>query len=211
MRGFYAALTAANARTNLTRIEGEAEFLERHALDALLGLSLLERGPLLDIGSGGGVPGFPLALTRPGWSVTLLESASRKTRELETIAAALDLSSRVRVVTQRAEAFARDPAEREAYASVTLRAVSSGAACLELGLPLVAPGGRLLLYRGPEVDDERPRLAAVSALLGGGEPRVEARTLPSGAARRLVVVEKITPTPAAYPRRDGVPAKRPLG
>jgi 16S rRNA (guanine527-N7)-methyltransferase len=211
LRAYFRALEAGNARTNLTRITGEADFLERHALDALLGLPLLPNGPLIDIGSGGGVPGIPLALARPEWQVTLLEAASRKTRFLEEAVAELGLAERVRVVQGRAEEVARQAGEREAYRSVTLRAVSSAATCLELGLPFAEPGGALLLYRGPEADGEdEARLMRVAARLGGAVPCWEARALPSGAARRLIRVAKLKPTPDTYPRRNGVPAKRPL-
>jgi len=210
LRRLSGLLAAANARTNLTRIAGEAEFVEKHALDALLGAPLLPAGPLVDVGSGGGVPGLVLAIVAPERPVLLVEAVRKKTAFLEDAVRALALE-RVAVRWGRAEEVGREPERREAFAGATVRAVGPVAACLELTLPLVRVGGAAVLYRGPaEADAEDAAAAAAAPLLGGGAPVAHARTLPSGAARRLVVVPKEGPTPERFPRRPGVPAKRPL-
>ncbi|MGE0707416.1 MAG: 16S rRNA (guanine(527)-N(7))-methyltransferase RsmG [Planctomycetota bacterium] len=209
MARFWRWLEQTNQRTNLTRITGEAAFAERHALDALLGLPLLDAAgveTLVDVGSGCGVPGVPLALARPAWSVLLLESARRKATALEELCASVP---RLTVRAARAEEAGRDPALREAHDAAVIRAVGSVGLSLELALPLVRPGGLCVLYRGP--GDERVEAEAAAALLGGGEVRLERHALPSGAERGLLSVRKAGPTPARYPRRPGVPERRPLG
>lgn len=212
MRAFARLLVEANQRLNLTRITAPQEVLEKHLLDALLGAPLLcDPAPptsLVDVGTGGGVPGLPLAALWPDCRVLLIESEQRKADFLCEAARALGLE-RVEVSARRAELAGRDPALREQFEAATLRAVGSLATCLELGLPFLRPGGRLVLYRGP--GEESPQASApVAALLGGAAPEVSARALPDGAERRLVRVRKVAPTPERFPRRDGVPARRPL-
>ncbi|MEZ6188046.1 MAG: 16S rRNA (guanine(527)-N(7))-methyltransferase RsmG [Planctomycetota bacterium] len=200
-------LLAANQRTNLTRITEPTDVLTKHLVDALLGLPRLAP-PLVDVGSGGGVPGLVLACVHPEWRVALVESTSRKTNFLSEAAAALGLTQ-VEVHCARAEALGRGEL-RETFRSATLRAVSSVATCLELGLPLVEAGGGVLLYRGSEAL-ELGAANGVSATLGGGPLEVEEQALPDGSGRVLLWAPKREATPARYPRRDGVPAKRPLG
>ncbi|MCO5168345.1 MAG: 16S rRNA (guanine(527)-N(7))-methyltransferase RsmG [Planctomycetes bacterium] len=209
----HGLLEAAGARQNLTRITAPAEWVEKHALDALLGLTCLPEGgdPLVDVGSGGGVPGIPLALARPGWRVTLVESERRKAAFLEEACRALGLADRVGVRAARAEALGRDPAARERHGSAVIRAVAAAAPCLELTLPLVRVGGRAVLYRGPtEAAADLEVARRVAPLLGGGLPDLVALTLPSGARRCLLVVPKVAPCPERFPRREGIPTKRPL-
>ncbi len=217
LAAFFDLLGDAGRQQNLTRIVDEAEWVEKHALDALLGLSELpelpdnDGGSLVDVGSGGGVPGLPLALARPGWRVTLIESERRKAAFLEEAGAALGLGTRLSVRAERAERAGRDAARRDRFGAAVARAVGPAATCLELTLPLVRPGGRAVLYRGPAqaaADLEAARAAA--PLLGGGAPWLRELTLPSGAGRCLLVVPKVAPTPERFPRREGVPAKRPL-
>ena len=219
LRAYWRLLEAANAEQNLTRITGLEAFLEKHALDALLALPLLPAsappgvaGPplLVDVGAGGGVPGIPLALALPGWRVVLVE-ATRKKVEFLTRAAATLGAGRVEARWARAEDAGRAPDLRAQATAAVARAVGSVPACLELCLPLVAVGGRVLLYRGPDkAESELAEARRVSALLGGGPPEVREASLPGGALRRLIAVTKVGPTPKAYPRRSGLPAKQPL-
>lgn len=215
---FAERLLAANERLNLTRITAPAEVVEKHLLDALLALPLLDPlaadGPLslADVGTGGGVPGIPLALARPSWRVTLVEATRRKAEFLEEARAALALGERVAVRCARAEELGREPDARAVLDAAVARAVGSVATVLELTLPLVRVGGRVVLYRGPSAEAaERAEAARVAPLLGGSEELTALRVaLPSGAERLLLAIDKRADTPQAYPRRAGVPAKRPL-
>jgi 16S rRNA (guanine527-N7)-methyltransferase len=161
---------------------------------------------LVDVGSGGGMPGLPLKLALPTLQVTLIEADRRKAAFLAAAAASLGIQ--VQVVAERAETAARGPL-REAFDVATCRALAAPAVTLELCLPFLKTGGRLLAMR--TADEPAPGLAGTAALLGGGQPH--SRPAPSLARSRgtLLIVTKAEPTPPAYPRRPGVPNRRPLG
>ena len=158
---------------------------------------------LVDVGSGGGMPGVPLKIARPDLSVTLLEADHRKAAFLTHAAAVLGID--VDVVAERAEAAGRGRL-RETFDVATCRALATMPVLAELCLPLVRVGGRLLALKG-EVEEASQAITAV----GGGHAAVI--HAPSSARDRgvIVVVPKLTPTPAAFPRRPGVPARRPIG
>jgi len=158
---------------------------------------------LIDVGSGGGMPGIPLKIARPDLTVTLLEPDHRKAAFLTRAAASLGLD--VDVVAERAETAGRGRL-REAFDVATCRALATMPVLAELCLPLVRVGGRLLALK-TELEEAAQAIAAV----GGGEPAVI--HAPSAARDRgvIVVVPKLTPTPAIFPRRPGVPARRPIG
>jgi 16S rRNA (guanine527-N7)-methyltransferase len=183
--------------TGLTDLE-EA----RRALlnEALAGRNLVERGPLVDVGSGGGSPGIPLADALPEIQVVLLESNRRKCDFLRIQAASF---TNVSVVCARAEEHGRG-AGRDAYGTAVAQALAPPAVALEWCLPLVAVGGRAILYTG----EPGAGLDRVAARLGGG--MTLAQTVPGSERRQLVVVEKLAPTPEEFPRRPGVARKRPL-
>src|SRR5262245_14134052 len=157
---------------------------------------------LIDVGSGGGMPGLPLKIARPELRVTLLEADRRKAAFLVQAAAFLDLD--LEVVAERAEVAGRGHL-REAFDLATSRALAPMPVLAELCLPFVRVGGRLLAMMS-KVEDA----ARAIAVLGGGERSVI--PAPSRARHRgvIVVVPKLSPTPGVYPRRPGVPAKRPL-
>lgn len=164
---------------------------------------------LIDVGSGGGLPGLALKLARPELVVTVLEANHRKTAFLTTAVGRLRLSG-VEVVTARAEEAGRDPALRESFDLATARALAPMATLVELCLPFVRVGGRLLAMKAAAELEVRSAMPAIE-LLGGR--LLEIATAPSAAREhgQVVIVAKIGPTPAAYPRRAGVPVKRPLG
>jgi 16S rRNA (guanine527-N7)-methyltransferase len=194
-------LAALLTTPGLTAIADSAEARRVHVDDALTAVSLLERGPVVDVGSGGGSPGIPLAVARPELRFHLLESAARKCAFLRVWAAEF---TNVDVVCARAEDHARG-AGRDAYGVALARALAPPAVALEWCLPLVVPGGAAILYTG-ELDSERA--TAVAARLGGGVP--ELILVPGSERRHLLVVPKIRTTPEEFPRRAGVARKRPL-
>jgi len=158
---------------------------------------------LVDVGSGGGMPGLPLKMARPDLAVTLVEADQRKAAFLVDAAARLGLA--VRVVAERAETAGRGPL-RESFDLAVCRALASMPVLAELCLPLVRVGGHLLAMKG-QVEEA----TAAIATLGGGPASV--LPAPSDARARGVVVRvaKVAPTPPAYPRRPGLPNRRPLG
>jgi 16S rRNA (guanine527-N7)-methyltransferase len=178
--------------------------------DSLVLLDFLPPGPqrIIDVGSGGGLPGLPLRLARPDLSLTLLEANQRKAAFLVQAAARLQLED-VEVVAQRAEEAGRDPRHREAYDFALARALATMPVLVELCLPFVAVGGRLLAMKTDAVEEAESARGAI-ARLGG---QLVAISPAASAARKLgevVVIEKIRPTPAEFPRRPGVPGRRPL-
>ncbi|MDB5069048.1 MAG: methyltransferase GidB [Candidatus Eremiobacteraeota bacterium] len=198
----YTALVLhANCRLNLTGAKTGAAFAA-HILDALT-LRNDVTGPLIDVGSGNGLPGIPLALATSA-RVTLLEPIKKRAAFLRTALNALSLQGEA--LDARAEEAARDPAYREAFRTATARAVASAPTVAELTLPFLAIGGRALLQRGTLDQRERNAVADAALVLGG--ELIEER--PLDGERRIIVLEKRTPTSPRFPRKNGVPAKRPL-
>ena len=176
--------------------------------DSLVLLEHLGEGEkVVDVGSGGGLPGLPLKIARASLRVTLVEADQAKAAFLVRACAALGLRD-VEVLARRAEEVGRDALYRESFDVAVARALAPMPVLVELCLPLVRVGGRLLAQK-TETEDPDAAASAIDAL-GGALSRVVGA--PS-AARRLgtvVIVDKVRPTPAAYPRRPGVPSRRPL-
>lgn len=214
-----------NRHVNLTSITRHDEAVERHLLDSIALLRVAGiPARVIDVGTGGGLPGLALKALRPSASVTLLDSVGKKVEACREIVRRMNWSG-VEVVHARAEDWARTEA-RQSFGLVTARAVAPLPVLMELTLPFARVGGLVVAWKGPAIDEgaaaeggpgeaaatsELERGSRAAALLGGTVAKVDAFTLPwSGAGRRLVVVEKVRTTPAAYPRRAGVPRKSPL-
>jgi 16S rRNA (guanine527-N7)-methyltransferase len=176
--------------------------------DSLTLLPHLEGGErLVDVGSGGGMPGLPLKLAEPRLRVTLVESDRRKAAFLEHAAARLGLE--VEVLAERAEEVGRGP-RRETFDAACSRALAALPVAAELCLPLVRVGGRMLALRTAGESPDQESAGAGLRLLGGGPAQV--LPAPSRLRQRgvVVVVPKLSPTPPEYPRRPGIPSRRPL-
>jgi 16S rRNA (guanine527-N7)-methyltransferase len=184
------ALLETPGLTSITSREDAHRVHVEESLAALPCVATYE-GPLIDVGSGGGSPGIPLAAALPDREVTLLESSRRKAEFLERIAR--DFPN-VTVVRGRAEEQGVD-----VYGVAVARALAPPPVAAEWCLPLVTPSGAVVLYVGPTADLEA--VAGVAAKVGGGEPALE---------DGLIVIPKVTPTPVGFPRRPGMARKRPL-
>ena len=193
-----------NRRVNLTGARTLEQVLAQIAEgDPLLAVVWAGVGRVIDIGSGGGLPAVPLAVAMPDVQFTLLEANARKCAFLEYVAANLGLSN-VAVAAGRAEELGRRPALREQFDRAISRAAAPPAVLLELALPFVKPGGDLFA----QVSRLDPHLLEPAArLLGGGTPRLERQGASGG---ELLVVPKLGPTPSGFPRRTGVPNRKPL-
>ena len=194
-------LLEANRRFNLTGAK-TAEEIVPHILDSLSIMPYV-RDPLVDVGSGGGFPAIPVAIAT-GVHVTCVETIGKKARFLREALDALSLQGEV--VVQRAEVAGHDAAYRERFASATARAVSSASAVAEFLLPLLAIGGVAILQRGTMDENERIALDDACLVLGG---TVEAEHQ-LGGERRILLVRKTSATSHRFPRRPGIPEKRPL-
>lgn len=213
---YRAELLDWNRRVNLTAITDPREVERRHFVDSLTCLPLLEdllatgAASVIDVGSGAGLPGLPLKLARPDIRLTLLDSVGKKTAFLVYVVARLGLRG-VTVATGRAEELARVPAHRERYDAVLARALAPLPVLLELCLPFARVGGRLVAHRRGDLAAQQREAASAASQLGGRFRAPVPIGLRTGRGEYgLVVVDKVAPTPPAYPRRVGVPAKRPL-
>ncbi len=195
-------LLEANRRTNLTGAK-TPEALVAHLLDSLTLVPFIA-GPLVDVGSGAGLPAIPLALVL-GVEITMIEATAKKAAFLELALRRLDL--RGEVVAERAETAARSERLRDAYPSGTCRAVASGTSTAELLLPFVRPSGLAVLQRGKVSEAERAAIADAALVLGGELEGLV--NIPNG-ERSIVLLRKTTPTPPRFPRRVGVAERRPL-
>lgn len=211
-----------NRRVNLTSITDPDDIQRKHFLDSLaccLGLEKEEPGfspadwaqkRFIDVGTGAGFPGLPLKIALPEIRLTLLEATGKKIVFLEALVSELGLRG-VEVVSGRAEEVAHQPGYRATYDVALARAVAPMATLVELALPFLRTGGVLVAQKGEDPRQEVSDAAYANQAMGGGPPVVTAVNVPGlGASRHLVRIEKSAPTPQAYPRRPGMPNKRPL-
>ncbi|HTI14750.1 MAG TPA: 16S rRNA (guanine(527)-N(7))-methyltransferase RsmG [Dictyobacter sp.] len=202
-----------NTRMNLTAIKDPEEVLSKHFLDSLSLLHVID-GPelrLLDIGSGAGFPGMPLAIARPDWHITLLEATGKRVTFLQHMIDILQLEH-VQAVQGRAEDLGRQAAYRGAYDVVTARAVSSFAVLLEYSAPLCRVGGVMVYPKKGDLTEEiaqgKRAASQVGARLMGEEP-VQIAGIDDG--RRLFVWEQQKKCPEKFPRSGSLISKKPLG
>lgn len=213
---YYRELVDWNKRANLTSVTGYEEAQVTHFLDSLtvvLGLESHQKdrdSKLIDVGSGGGFPGLPLRIVLPGLRVVLLEATAKKARFLEHIVAELGLDN-VEVILGRAEEVARDDNYWEKFDVAVSRAVASLPVLAELVLPFCAVGGRMIAPKKGDISREVDRSSKAITTLGGKINQIKEINLEELPDKRcLVIIEKIQHTPDRYPRRPGIPAKRPV-
>jgi 16S rRNA (guanine527-N7)-methyltransferase len=182
-----------------------ARVLVAEGLDVLPALPTA--GALVDLGSGAGVPGLLIALSRPAARVVLVEASRKKAGFLEIAVRDLSLPN-VEIVCARAESLGRDPEHRGRYDAVTARAVADLRVLVEYALPLLRMGGVAVLPKGKMAAQELATASHALEVLGG---TAELRSSGGARAAAVVVVRKVAPTPAEYPRRPGIPERRPIG
>jgi 16S rRNA (guanine527-N7)-methyltransferase len=209
---------------NLTAIRDPGEVGHRHVIDALSAVPILERlaltrgARLLDIGSGAGYPGLPLAAALPLSHVGLLDSIRKKARFLAVAAEAVrtilppDHAPVIEAIAERAEDQAEQPDQRESWDIVTSRAVGSLAEVVEISMPLARPGGVIVAWKREEerggLRGELRLAGSIIRATGGGRPEIVAIEAGSLPGHRLVVIPKERATPASYPRPAGKRSKR---
>ena len=211
---FHDEMLDWNQRVNLTGITEWQEVLTKHFLDSLSVSTAIPdmfklSGAFLDVGTGAGFPGIPLGIVYPGMRGALLDATAKKTAFLRHVVDLLDLSA-LKVITDRAETLARKPEQRESYDLVFGRGVARMAALAELTLPFARVGGLVIGQKLIDSEDEIAAASGAIRLLGGELKEVIPVALKGLENRVLVVVEKTSPTPDSYPRRPGIPSKRPL-
>jgi 16S rRNA (guanine527-N7)-methyltransferase len=197
-------LEETNKSFNLTRIP-RSDYVSLHILDSLTCLHVIPEGccgRILDVGTGAGFPGVPLAAWLRSAHITVLDSTAKKVRFVSDTAAQVGITN-LAGVHARAEALARDAATREAFEVVVSRAVAALPKLVELLVPLAAVGGTVVAMKGPGYEEELHAAASLIPQLGGTVDRVHEVTLPNTDIRRhLIVIKKVRATPALYPRKN---------
>ena len=206
----YAALLVSyNEKVNLTAITSPEGIEDRHFADSLLFAAQPEvQGKLVDVGTGAGFPGMPLRILKDDFDLTLLDSLGKRVTWLQEVCDELQLK-RVACVHARAEEFAMQ--HREQFDIATSRAVAQLSILSELCLPLIKVGGQFIAMKSVDTEDEIAAAKSAIKTLGGHIVKVEDYTIPtSDVVHRLVIVEKVSPTPRAYPRAFAKIKKAPL-
>ena len=202
-----------NQHTNLTAIVDPAEVQVRHFLDSLSLAQVIKFEPpmrLIDVGTGAGFPGLPLAIVYPELKVTLLEATGKKVDFLAHMINVLGLDNAT-AVKARAEEAGHMPEHRAQYDVVVARAVARMPALMEYLLPLAKNGGRCIAMKGTTAEEESKDAQKALKILGGRVFSIDSVQLPQvDDLHYLVTVEKVNPTPSGFPRKPGVPTRKPL-
>jgi 16S rRNA (guanine527-N7)-methyltransferase len=210
---YYHEIIEWNKKVNLTRITDYEEVQIKHFLDSLAIFTVIpprQSLNVIDIGTGAGIPGIPLKIVSPDIDLTLLEAAAKKARFLDHVIERLVLDHAA-VVTGRAEAIARDIHYRERFDLALARALAPLPALVELVLPFCRVGGCCIAPKKGDIAGEMARALKAIEMMGGNLREVKPVQLAGLSDERfLVIIDKVKPTPSAYPRRPGIPVKRPL-
>lgn len=209
---FMDILLEANKHINLTSITEPEDFILKHIVDSLIMLSrdyVKEGIKVLDLGTGGGFPGIPLKILYPEIQITLVDSVGKKLKFIDD--AARNLGIKVELVHERAENLGKNKKYREKYDIVISRAVANMQTLSELCLPLVKVDGLMIASKGPKYNEELDAAKNAMKILGGQVKSIEDCTIPiAELERHVIIIEKTNATPAAYPRKPGMPNKNPL-
>ena len=200
-----------NKNINLTAITEKDEFVLKHYVDSVLGVNLPEYDTakkIIDVGTGGGFPGIPLAIVSPDKNFVLADSLNKRLKVINTLTDECGILN-VETVHGRAEELARKKDMREKFDLCVSRAVANMSVLLEYCLPFIKTGGYLLAYKGPDAEKEIEAASKALKVLGGKVNRIEKVSL-DGYNHNIVVIEKIKSTDKKYPRKAGTPTKEPI-
>ena len=213
LSGYMEGILDFNESINLTAITDRKEFIAKHYIDSLMCAAMDEindADTVIDVGTGGGFPGVPLAIAFPEKKFTLIDSLNKRIKILNQLCDELEIKN-VRAIHGRAEELARKKDMREQFDICVSRAVANMATLSEYCLPFVKVGGSFIAYKGPDCESEVKEASNAIEKLGGCLLRIE-RPEADGVAfdHRLIVVKKIAATAAKFPRKPGTPSKEPM-
>lgn len=209
---YFNMLVEWNEKMNLTAITEEKEVYEKHFYDSITPLFFLnieEGASICDVGAGAGFPSLPMKIIRPDLKITIVDSLKKRINFLNELTANLSLD-KITLVHDRAETFGQH-GQRHMFDIVTARAVARLNVLLELCLPLVRTGGRLIVLKGQKAEEELREAEFALELLGGELSQVFSLSLPDENSERFIIeFDKKRKTPRDYPRKPGTPNKKPL-
>lgn len=200
-----------NKNVNLTAITDVREIIEKHFIDSLTVLKYIKSGDkVIDVGTGAGFPGIPLAICKKDASFTLLDSLNKRINFLDVVKEEINLNN-VENLHGRAEDYGKNIKYREMYDVAVSRAVAPLNILLELLIPFVKIGGMCVCMKGPNVSEEMKDIENICGLLGAKYIETKNIKLIDGKLdRNIVIIKKVANTEAKYPRKAGIPAKQPL-
>lgn len=200
-----------NKKINLTAITDREEFISKHFVDSVLSYNFrdyIDADSIIDIGTGAGFPGIPLAIVSPDKKFVLADSLNKRLKVINELASKIGIDN-IETVHGRAEELARNKKYREAFDLCISRAVANLAVLCEYCLPFIKVGGHLLAYKGPDAEEEVKMAEKAIKILGGKLIEIVSVDL-DGYDHNIVVIEKINKTPSKYPRKAGTPGKEPI-
>ena len=202
-----------NEKVNLTNITDPEEFVIKHFIDSIICIDypeFEEAGKIIDVGTGGGFPGVPLAIAAPDKEFILMDSLNERLKIIDELCGQIGIGN-VTTVHARAEELAKNKAHREQYDLCVSRAVANMATLAEYCLPFIKVGGCLMAYKGPDAEREVEEARKALYLLGGHVEEIREGNLKEfGIDHKVVIIKKVKNTPSKFPRKAGTPAKEPL-
>ncbi len=200
-----------NKKINLTAITEEKDIILKHFVDSLTVLKYIKYNKnIVDVGTGAGFPGIPLAIMNDSLKITLVDSLNKRINFLNEVCSKIKLKN-TKAIHSRAEEFGQDNNYRESYDIAISRAVSNLTVLAEYLLPLVKVGGKIICMKGPDIEEELKQAKSAIDILGGKFERCDNFCLPkSDISRNIIIINKIKETPKKYPRKAGTPVKTPL-
>ena len=202
-----------NEKVNLTNITDPQEFVIKHFIDSIICVDypeFEEASRIIDVGTGGGFPGVPLAIAAPDKEFILMDSLNKRLKIIDELCGQIGINN-VTTVHARAEELAKNKAHREQYDLCVSRAVANMATLAEYCLPFIRVGGCLMAYKGPDAEKEVEEARKALYLLGGQVEEIREGNLKEfGIDHKVVIIKKVKNTPSKFPRKAGTPAKEPL-
>ena len=199
-----------NEKINLTAITEENDIVIKHIIDSITVLKYIENKNIIDVGTGAGFPGIPLAIQDKNAKITLLDSLNKRINFLNNVKEKLELNN-IDTIHGRAEDIGQNKEYREQYDACVSRAVANMSTLVEYLIPLVKVGGIIICMKGSDIEEELNDAKTAISKLGGEIDKIDKITLPgTDIIRNIIIIKKVKQTSSTYPRKAGTPSKNPI-